>query len=218
MKIAIIERIENHDKEEPFNKKYYLDSHFKEIFDKLNILLIPIISEIKLEEICNMCDGLIVTGSFNDVYPKYYGEKPIENKKYSFDEYPLVKKVVELFHTSKKPILGICAGIQEINVIFGGTLKQDIHNHKLIDQSKHQIKINSDSFLYSVYGEEIIEVNSYHKQCIKDLAPNFKITAISNDGIIEGIENNNIIAVQWHPEALYDMKLFEGFINKFLQN
>ncbi len=214
MKIAIIERIENYSQEKPFNIKYSLSSCYKEIFDNLDILLIPILSEKNLDIICNLCDGLVVTGSSNHVHPKYYGEKPINNKEYNFDEYPLVKKAVELFYNSRKPILGICAGIQEINVIFGGTLKQDIPNHKLIDQSKHKIKIAPDSFLYSVYGKEIIEVNSYHKQCIKDIAPNFKITAVSEDGIIEGIENDNIIAVQWHPEVLYDMKIFEKFINK----
>lgn len=95
-----------------------------------------------------------------------------------------------------KPILGICAGIQEINVIFGGTLHQQIPNHYLRDNSKHEIHIMNDSFLYEVYKSNFMEVNSYHKQAIKNLAPNFKITAISADGIIEGIERDNIVAVQ----------------------
>lgn len=215
MRLAIIERLENYDEEKPFNKRYYLDSYFKEIFDKLDILLIPIISENRLDEICNMCDGLIITGSLNDVHPKYYGQQPI--KEYKFDEYSLVKNTVKLFSDSNKPILGICAGIQEINVIFGGTLNQDIPNHKLKDESKHKVKVTTDSFLYEVYREKLIEVNSYHTQSIKDVAPEFKVTAISKDGIIEGIEKNNIVAVQWHPEALYDMKLFEKFIEKFFK-
>ena len=117
-----------------------------------------------------------------------------------------------------QPILGICAGIQEINVIFGGTLNQDIPNHKLKDQSKHNVKLTMKSFLYDVYKSESIKVNSYHKQSIKDLAPEFKITAISDDGIIEGIEKDNIVAVQWHPEVLYDMNFFGSFIEKFLKN
>ena len=215
MKLAIIERIENEDKDKPFNKRYYLDNWFRKIFDELDILLIPVISEKNLEEISNICDGLVVTGSANDVYPKYYGEEPI--KEYKFDEYGLVKNIVELFSKDGKPILGICAGIQEINVIFGGTLYQQIPNHYLGDQSQHKVKINNNSFLYDVYKEDLIEVNSYHKQAVKDLAPGFKITAMSEDGIIEGIEKNNIIAVQWHPEVLCDMKLFNKFIEKFLK-
>ena len=215
MKLAIIERIENYEEDKPFNKRYYLDSCFREIFDELDILLIPVISEKNLNQVCDICDGLIVTGSPNDVHPKYYGQQPMENKEYKYDEYGLVKNIVELFSKANKPILGICAGIQEINVIFGGTLYQEIPNHKLKDQSKHKLKIEKESFLYEVYGTDLIEVNSYHKQCVKDLAPNFKITAISEDGIIEGIEKDNIVAVQWHPEVLYDMELFKRFIEKF---
>lgn len=215
MKIAIIERIENYEEDKPFNKRYYLDNSFRKIFDELGILLIPVISEKNLEKVCDMCDGLVVTGSANDVHPKYYEEELIEGKEYKFDEYPLVKNIVELFEKTNKPILGICAGIQEINVIFGGTLHQEIPNHNLKDQSKHNVKLNNDSFLYKVYKENLIEVNSYHKQAVKDLAPNFKVTAVSEDGIIEGIEKNNIVAVQWHPETLYDIKLFKSFIEKF---
>ena len=215
MKIAIVERIENYEEDKPFNKRYYLDNSFREIFDELGILLIPVISEEKLDEICDMCDGLIVTGSPNDVHPKYYKEDSIEGKEYKFDEYPLVKKIVELFSNTNKPILGICAGIQEINVIFGGTLYQRIPNHYLKDQSKHEVKLSDDSFLYEVYKENFIEVNSYHKQAVKDLAPNFKITAVSREGIIEGIEKDNIIAVQWHPETLFDIKFFRSFVERF---
>ncbi len=214
MKIAIIERIEYCEKHEPFSKKYCLGNHFQEIFDELGILLIPIVSENNLDEICNMCDGLVVTGSVNDVHPKYYGEEPINGKEYKFDEYGLVKNIVQLFSNAHKPILGICAGIQEINVIFGGTLHQQIPNHNLRDQSKHKVELTEGSFLYEVYKNNTIEVNSYHKQAVKDLAPNFKITAISKDGIIEGIEKDNIVAVEWHPEALYDMQFFKAFIEK----
>lgn len=73
-----------------------------------------------------------------------------------------------------------------------------------------------NSFLYDVYKNTTIEVNSYHSQAIKDLAPNFKVTAISEDGIIEGIERENIVAVQWHPELVHDMKIFKEFISRFL--
>ena len=74
----------------------------------------------------------------------------------------------------------------------------------------------NNSFLYETYNNDLIEVNSYHKQAIKDLAPGFKITAISEDGIIEGIEKDNIVAVQWHPEVVYDIKIFKSFITKFI--
>lgn len=213
MKIAIIERIKNEETSTPFNKNFYLNSHFQDFFEKLDVLWIPIVSEKFSEEICEMCDGLLVTGSDNDVYPKYYNEEEIEGKEYKFDEFPTVKKAVELFAKNNKPILGICAGIQEINVVFGGSLNQLIENHNLKDQSKHKIEIKKGSLLYDIYKKEGMEVNSYHKQSVKDVAPGFKVGAVSADGIIESIEKDNIFAVQWHPEVLDDMKLFEKFID-----
>ena len=70
MRIAIIERLDKEEGEEPFEVTYYLNNYYKEIFDKLDILLIPVISENRLEEVCSLCNGLILTGGSNDVYPK----------------------------------------------------------------------------------------------------------------------------------------------------
>ena len=218
MRIAIIERLQRKEGNKPFEIQYYLNNFFKEVFDKLDILLIPVISENRLDEVCKICDGLILSGSPNDVYPKYYNEEPIKDRKYGeFDEYPLVKKAVQIFNKNNKPILGICAGIQELNVIFGGKLKQSIPNHSFekYNIDKHKITINKDSFLYKVYNKEIMEVNTYHSQAIKDVAPNFTVTAVSDDGIIEAIEDGNILGVQWHPEAMLDEKLFKEFFEKF---
>ena len=213
MRIAITERLDKEEEEKPFEVTYYLNNYYKEIFDKLDILLIPVISENRLEEVCSLCDGLILTGSSNDVYPKYYNEEPIKERTYdTFDEYPFVKKAVEIFNKANKPILGICAGI-------GGTLNQSIPNHsfKKYNIDRHEIKIKKDSFLYKVYNTENMEVNTYHSQSVKDVAPNFKVIAVSNDGVIEAIENGNIIGVQWHPEAMYDTKLFGEFFKTFVK-
>ena len=62
-----------------------------------------------------------------------------------------------------------------------------------------------------------MEVNSYHLQSIKDVAPNFTVTAVSKDGVIEAIENGNIIGVQWHPEALNDIEFFDKFFKTFVK-
>lgn len=213
MKIAVTERIENDELKQPFNKKYYLSSSFQEIFENLNILWIPIVSEKFSEEICEMCDGLLVTGSVHDVHPKYYQEQVLSGKEYKYDEFPMVKRAVELFSKNNKPILGICAGIQEINVVFGGTLNQRIENHNLRDSKKHKIEIKKDSLLYDIYKESNMGVNSYHKQSVNKVAPGFKITAVSSDGVVEAMETEKIIAVQWHPEVVNDIKLFERFID-----
>lgn len=217
MRVAIIGRMDEYEPNRPFEKFCYLDNWFKEIFDELEILLIPIISDKNIDDVVSLCDALVVTGSPNDIDPKYYGQELMDGKKLKFDEYPFVRKVVKYFANLNKPILGICAGIQEINVIFGGTLNQSIEGHNLRDQSMHNINFEDDSFLYEVYECNKINVNSYHRQSIKDLADGFKIIALSDDGVIEGIEKDNIVAVQWHPEALYDIKLFKSFIEKYVK-
>ena len=95
MILAIIERFENVKEEEPFNYRYYLTKHYKDIFDKLNILLFPIVSDKNLEKVCEICDGLIVTGSCIDIPPHYYNEEPIPEKNYDIDEFKLDKAAIE---------------------------------------------------------------------------------------------------------------------------
>lgn len=87
-----------------------------------------------------------------------------------------------MFVKYNKPILGICGGLQTLNVYFGGDLNQNILNHKLYDGRTHNIKISSNSFLSNVYKQEVIKVNSYHRQAIRKLASNFKVTAVVKMG------------------------------------
>lgn len=212
MKVAIISRMENYKEDYPFNIRYILDEAYIKIFDELDALVVPVISENNLDEIANICDALILPGSAVGVDPKYYNDVPFPGKKYKYDEYKLDKKIIDLFIKYNKPILGICGGLQTLNVYFGGDLNQNIFNHKLYDGSTHKIKISSNSFLSRVYIKEEIEVNSYHRQAIRKLAPNFKVTAVSEDGIIEAIEDGNIIGVQYHPEKLDNINFFREFI------
>ena len=120
-----------------------------------------------------------------------------------------------MISSANNQILGICGGLQSINVCFGGSLNQKIENHNLKD-ALHTIKIKKQTFLSNTYNiEECIEVNSFHKQSIKKLANNFIASAIAEDGTIEAIENGNIIAVQWHPEKMGDIIFFNNFIKTF---
>ena len=103
--------------------------------------------------------------------------------------------IIKAFNNVNKPILGICRGIQAINVCFGGSLYQDIPYHKLSKEERHNVKFEKESFLYNCYNTEQMLINSLHHQSIKEVAKGFNVVAKSDDGIIEAIENKNIIAV-----------------------
>ena len=168
-----------------------------------------------LEEVVNICDGLIVIGSAIDINPKNYDEQPIsEIHKMTEEIDTLDFSIIKAFNNVNKHILGICRGIQSINVCFGGSLYQDIPNHKLPKEERYNVKFEKESFLYDCYNIEQMLINSLHHQAVKEVAKGFKVVAKSEDGIVEAIENKNIIAVQWHPEYMNDIKFFEYFINK----
>lgn len=208
MKIAIISRAE-YDENNNYSK-YYLSKLYRVIFDELDVMIIPIYSEKYLDEICEMCDALIVPGSSINIPPRYYNEEAISDINYDIDEYSLDEKAIKTFSKKNKAILGICGGLQSINVCFGGNLNQKIDNHDL-DGGVHKIKINSNTFISSIYENESF-VNSYHIQSIKDVAEGFVVSAVAEDGTIESIEKDNIIGVQWHPEKVKDVDFFRHFI------
>lgn len=215
MILAIVGRWENFKGQEPFHQRYYLTQFFKDIFEKLDIVLFPIMSAQKIEEISALCDGLIVTGSAIDIRPEYYGEENLQKGNFEVDEYQEVSKMIAHFAKQQKPILGICGGMQDINVYFGGSLNQYVANHDLKGE-KHLVKIEENSFLYDVYKKNEMAVNSFHHQAVKEIAQGFAVTAVSQDGVIEAIEKDNMVAVQWHPEQMGDMAFFEKFAEKYL--
>ena len=97
--------------------------------------------------------------------------------------------LLKAFHNAHKPVLGICRGLQIINVYFKGTLFQDIKNHK---NTTHSLLFHKDSILFPYYDKNYI-VNSYHHQAIDVLGKDLKIEAISKDGIIEAISYEDYI-------------------------
>lgn len=154
------------------------------------------------------CQGLLLPGG-GDVSPNLYGQNingsiNIDN---TLDETEL--KLVDIFSNSNKPILGICRGMQIINVAFGGDLIQhiktsDTHTWKETTGDKvHSITADNLGFIYSLYSKKF-SVNSAHHQAVNKIAQGFSISATADDGIIEAIENRKkkIIGVQWHPERM----------------
>jgi putative glutamine amidotransferase len=142
-------------------------------------------------------------------------------------EISLFKKAYE----KRIPILGICRGMQVINVALGGTLYQDINmqvknsaghrfQNSIIVQLHHKVEIIEGSKLYNILGKKDITVNSFHHQSIKDIGKGLRATAYSNDGIIEGIESSKLdflIGVQWHPEELIEKyPMFKSIFKTFI--
>ena len=162
-------------------------------------------------------DGLVLHGGA-DVWPGSYGEVPLQEQWSGDrvrDEYD--KALVTAFENVRKPVFGICRGLQLLNVAFGGTLYQDINTqvpesfiHRdavTYDQNFHSVDIVPGSQLSRLYpGVERVRVNSIHHQGIKDLSPEFEAEAYSaEDGIVEAIRRKDrsksyIAATQWHPE------------------
>ena len=192
-------------------KRWFITDYFKKLACHLNWTLIPIVSSKDVQKISELCHALIIPGSGNDINPKYYKEKPIFKNQYYDEEYKLDKAAIKAFLGQNKKIIGICGGMQSLNVYFGGTLFQDIDNH---NNTFHPIKIINSTFLSSYYKKKTVKVNSFHHEAIKNVAPNFQISAISNDNIIEAIESENILGLQYHPEVLKDYNIFKNFIEK----
>ena len=166
-------------------------------------------------------DALVVCGG-GDIHPKYYGQEPFdENFCYDslLDEYE--NRIIKAFISKSKPILGICRGMQAINVALGGSLIQDIDTmlglcHKSTgEELRHEIKISKNSGLSSVFGIRAI-VNSDHHQSVHRLGKGLRIAASAHDGVTEAIEGVSlpILGVQWHPERMYGNALFDYFFSK----
>jgi len=198
-------------------------------------LIIPVLEEkTSIEKILGTIDGIIFSGGL-DLSPIVYGEAPLPgmgliDPDRDKHELKLGKKVL---YEMDIPVLGICRGMQLLNVAAGGTLFQDIKmyressfNHSLLDVAPkdylaHEICISPESKLHKIFYEDKLMVNSFNHQAVKTVGRGFIVTMEANDGLIEGIEipgERFIVAVQWHPEMLIDshdfpLDLFREFVN-----
>ncbi len=180
------------------------------------------------EQIVSMLDGLLVPGG-SDIDPALYGEEVQSvcgNFNRNEDEYDisLIKEAIK----QDKPILATCRGLQIINVLFGGTLYQDIPTQYKTDiihsmgenftENYHLVNLDKSSKLADVLGSCEVKANTSHHQCVKDLGHGLKIAGRAPDGIIEALENDDasIIAVQWHPERMQDMEMYRNLFKYFI--
>lgn len=165
------------------------------------------------------CDGLLLTGG-GDVHPKFYGKadelpktKEVDERR---DEFEF--KVIDRAFAKNMPVLGICRGLQVMNVHLGGTLHVDLEadgflRHTEVEgvENRHRVKIESPPWrVGSLAGKESGEVNSSHHQAVDALGKGLTISARSSDGVIEAMEwedkneKSFLLLVQWHPERMKD--------------
>ena len=190
--------------------------------------------EVSLADYADWLDALVLEGG-SDVSPTSYGETPLEPK-WSGDRIrdDYERALLAAFAERGKPVLGVCRGLQLMNVAFGGTLLQDIETQRpgalrhrdaaVYDRNVHAVEFEPGTRLARVFeGTRTATVNSVHHQGVKDLAPGFVVEArCPDDGMIEAIrrpEGSYMAAVQWHPEfhrrgegTLDDRPLLDEFL------
>ena len=183
-------------------------------------VLLPITTDIeKAKVLWRSLDGILISGG-NDVDPTLYKER-ISGKCGAIDTCRALANDI--------PVLGICRGIQVFNVAIGGTLYQDLpsagfESHTILakkrNEGTHTVTLNENGWLYDVLKEKDILVNSFHHQAVKDLGKGATVLAKSDAGLIEAISIDNskfAVAVQWHPEMMFDSEEQLDLIKAFVK-
>ena len=195
------------------------------------VLIPSMLAEQGWDVLYERLDGILFSGG-GDIAPEYYQG---ENHPRIDDIDPLRDTLeMNLLHAvvdDKKPFLGICRGIQTVNVGLGGTLYEHLgeqfrgeidHTYPSTMRRTlvHEVKLEEGTRIVGVVGEPILKVNSLHHQGLRNIAPELRVTGYAPDGLVEAVELPNHpfgLAVQWHPEWLTDQKPTRNLFNAFIK-
>lgn len=177
-------------------------------------VVLPSLDPAVAAQVVDGLDGLLLTGG-GDVDPARYGAGPEPEcgpPDLPRDAWELA--LIDAARSAARPILGICRGIQVLNVAFGGTLVQDlpargIDGHDQIEQAGdevHRVRFALDSLLHQITGTAELGINTLHHQAVDAVGDGLDVVGTTDDGVVEAVEAaaDPIIAVQWHPELLLD--------------
>ena len=184
-------------------------------------LIVPAFGDrLELEVLLERCDGVLLTGSPSNIEPARYGQPDAEDAAGPYDPgrdamtADLIAAMLEL----GKPVIGICRGLQELNVAFGGTLRRDasradeLISHHAPDEAafdamfahEHEVTLTPGGVLSRGFECASLRVNSVHYQAIDTLGAGLTVEAIAPDGVVEAVSarvgDAQVLAVQWHPE------------------
>jgi putative glutamine amidotransferase len=180
------------------------------------------------EAIVDSLDGILLAGG-DDCDPTAYGEpahptvEPMDPRRQNND-----LTLARLARERRIPTLGICLGVQVMNVAAGGTLIQDIaselrtdidHASEPSDRHRHDVLIEDNTRLSEILGDQELNVNSSHHQAIRHVGEGLRVTALAPDGIIEALEDPShpfYVGVQWHPEDMPADKSAQSIFGAFV--
>ena len=188
-----------------------------------------------VDDVLAAVDGILLTGSPSNVEPQHYNGKPskpgtLHDAHRDALTLPLARSALD----RGVPLLAVCRGFQELNVVMGGTLHQHVedvegyHDHRENPDDpldvqygpSHPVSIVEGGYLHELLGESTMMVNSLHSQGVRKLADGISVEAIADDGLVEGFTVDDApafaLAVQWHPEWKvtendFSMKIFKAF-------
>ena len=213
---------------------YFLRARYVRAIEDLGgiPIVLPLVADlVARRRLLTHIDGLLLTGSGPDLAPELYGERQrykfrvMSQRRATFE-----LEMAQLARSVDLPLLGICGGMQAVNVAFGGSLYQDIESQRTrplqhrqsapATELSHPVKIASKSLLHRIVKTETLRVNSSHHQSVKDVAPSLTASALAPDGIIEAIESSSqrfLLGIQWQQEFLFERnhrhrRLFEAFL------
>jgi len=213
--IGIPARWEDREKGDWQKSRWYLQPTYFEAIAAAEGLpvMIPLLPDLA-REMFERLDGVVLSGCDSDVDPARYGAErhasvEFVNPKRDETDFALLEEA----DRAGRPVLGICYGMQSMNVFYGGSLLQHIPDAVRTEiehsehKTRHAVVVEEGSLLAQLGGNGPHTVNSTHHQAVDRLAPRFRATAWAPDGIVEAMEANPngrfLMAVQWHPERIF---------------